>query len=383
MLIKTQLHQPSNKSCVAKMSKNDFSIVVGGNSSCKFSFKIHTQFSFPRSERAALLLLQVFCLWLTNWVIRAMPAVLWCDCECVEKSQWLKFSLSHSRRLQLIFRITTLPVNYLKDKFATSVCCSSESTSFFGWRRRSFLSRSQLLQPIDRSARVMMMIIWPIRETFSCLVIYSEGILCVKHSPSVVYAARAAVRQTRRRFDNKNQRQRREKMYAFFVVQGDWVTFLCKIAHASTESICQNWQIFIIEDICLGLSRGRSYSQTRGSSSAKISLKSCEAAKGNYSLARRIEWMKIFKEVQETAEISRIFSSKQLKPISFESQCFSISSPMRKHSWKIIESISSRAARFLELFNFTWTSHIYSISIIVQRLRSNEIVFHIFSPFCY
>lgn len=96
MLIKTQLHQPSNKSCVAKMSKNDFSIVVGGNSSCKFSFKIHTQFSFPRSERAALLLLQVFCLWLTNWVIRAMPAVLWCDCECVEKSQWLKFSLSLS-----------------------------------------------------------------------------------------------------------------------------------------------------------------------------------------------------------------------------------------------------------------------------------------------
>lgn len=94
------------------------------------------------------------------------------------------------------------------------------------------------------------MIIWPIRETFSCLVIYSGGIRCVKHSPSVALTLPSeAVRwNTPKKISwkfkqsTRNKRdKRREKSTLFYGRSWEesiWVEslFLCKIVHVSTEN---------------------------------------------------------------------------------------------------------------------------------------------------
>lgn len=100
---------------------------------------------------------------------------------------------------------------------------------------------------------VMMMIIWPIRETFSCLVIYSErNSVCETFPIRRTHAAirNCAVKHTEKRKSHENPSNRQDtsatsgaKNLQFFMVDRCerktlWVEslFLCKIAHVSTEN---------------------------------------------------------------------------------------------------------------------------------------------------
>lgn len=117
---------------------------------------------------------------------------------------------------------------------------------------------------------VMMMIIWPIRETFSCLVIYSE-----RNSVSETFPIRrthaairnCAVKHTEKRKSHENPSNRQdtsatsgEKNLQFFMVDRCerktlWVEslFFVKLLMFLPKTICENWQIFTIEDICARL----------------------------------------------------------------------------------------------------------------------------------